>query len=431
MNLTLGDVAELPLAAALLDGEEVVARTPEWNGAGPGTVAYRVRSVRLAVNVDPVPPWCASNLEQLLRELDDAAAQAVPPASLRLRMLACALRVLAGRVPGPPGTTDDVLEQAAAGIRGRTGLATEVVRAHLAAVEAASALALVLVQLAVNAERHAGVTECALRAAPGRLAVEWQGEERVTVRSVRRRADRQRWGLGFATIAADAAGAGLHPPVPRGDGRMEAIVEPGVERLALPLAGIRDGCVARSTRAWDDETGLLPGAPVTTDRLRECIARAGAARGQTVVVEGWHARRGHALTWVAVPPDGVADRARDVLDGLVHERGLWAGTDEPGRSRIAGRSLLLAAALGSPVPAVIAESWNRQVPALRAAHRLSMPVPEFTGMAVMDPRAALLLASEVGDRFEADGDSLWLRLLPGGPVGLAGLEIVGGRVRLG
>ena len=45
MNLSIAEIAELPLAAALVDaGDEVVARTPEWDGPGPGAVSYPVRT---------------------------------------------------------------------------------------------------------------------------------------------------------------------------------------------------------------------------------------------------------------------------------------------------------------------------------------------------------------------------------------------------
>jgi len=52
VNLSLADIAELPLAAALVDSAgAVIARTPEWDGPGPGAVSYPVRSVRLVVRM--------------------------------------------------------------------------------------------------------------------------------------------------------------------------------------------------------------------------------------------------------------------------------------------------------------------------------------------------------------------------------------------
>jgi hypothetical protein len=54
VNLGIAEIAELPLNAALVDFTgEVVARTPEWDGAGPGAVSYPVRNMRLVVRTHP------------------------------------------------------------------------------------------------------------------------------------------------------------------------------------------------------------------------------------------------------------------------------------------------------------------------------------------------------------------------------------------
>src|ERR1700681_694771 len=59
VNLSLAEIAELPLAAALVDAAgEVIARTPEWDGPGPGAVSYPVRSVRLVVRTQPASAQC-------------------------------------------------------------------------------------------------------------------------------------------------------------------------------------------------------------------------------------------------------------------------------------------------------------------------------------------------------------------------------------
>ena len=124
MNLTLAEIAELPLAAALVDASgAVIARTPEWDGNGPGAVSYPVRSVRLVVRTQPASAHCDELLTRLLDSIDAAAHLLTGTQAQRIRMLGGSLRLVAGREPGGWGTTDDVVELARAGITARTGLA--------------------------------------------------------------------------------------------------------------------------------------------------------------------------------------------------------------------------------------------------------------------------------------------------------------------
>ena len=44
--------------------------------------------------------------------------------------------------------------------------------------------------------------------------------------------------------------------------------------------------------------------------------------------------------------------------------------------------------------------------------RLDMSIPDFAGVGATDPSVCALLAAEVGERFEVDGDSLWLTVRP-------------------
>src|ERR1019366_5891852 len=73
VNLTLAEIAELPLAAALVDASgAVIARTPDWDGNGPGAVSYPVRSVRLVVRTQPASAHCDELLTRLLDSIDAA-----------------------------------------------------------------------------------------------------------------------------------------------------------------------------------------------------------------------------------------------------------------------------------------------------------------------------------------------------------------------
>ncbi len=132
--------------------------------------------------------------------------------------------------------------------------------------------------------------------------------------------------------------------------------------------------------------------------------------GTIATVEGWCARTGRAGTWVMIPPDGVVERARDVLDGMVHERALWDGVPEPARSRIVALAAIVGSMLGVDLERVPGDTWNRRARAVADAYGLAMPVPVFHGVGAIDPRVALLVARECGEALEADGDELYLRV---------------------
>ncbi len=412
MNVTIGEVGELPLAAALLDGDEVVARTPEWRGAAPGAVTYRVRQSRLVVSTESTHPMCAPVLDSLLDEIDRTATGLPRRQALRVGMLAASLRIVAGRGLSTAGTSADVLEHACAGIASRTALQVTVSDDEPFAVLAPAVAALVLVQLATNAERHDRAESVALRAGRHSFAVEWHGSHGSPgATTARRRADRQRWGLGFARIAADSIGGTVYPPSALMDGVRTASLETGLNQLSLPLALIRDGAVHKATRAWDEETGLLPGGAVPADgRAARSVAAATSAPGALARVDGWCARTGRDGTWVAIPPDAVVDRARDVLDGMVHERALWDGVPEPAASRIVALATILGSMLGADLVRVPGGTWNARAPELARAFGLPMTVPVFRGAGAVDPRVALFLATEYGEALEADADELYLRI---------------------
>jgi hypothetical protein len=412
MNLTIAELAELPLSAALVDGEEVVARTPEWRGAAPGAVGYRVRRNRLVVSTDDAHPMCATVVDRLLDEIDATTASLPRRQALRATMLAASLRIVAGRAVPDSGTSTDVLEHACAGIASRTALTVMIEEHEPFAVLAPAAAALVLVQFAANAERHDHAESVTLRGTGHTFTVSWQGwPGSPGIATARRRAERERWGLGFARIAADSIGGVLYPPVEDRDGMRCAVLEVGLNHLALPLALISDGAVRKATRAWDEETSLHAGSVVAAEgRAGRCAAAAASAPGVIAHVDGWTARTGRRGVWVAVPPDTIVDRARDVLDGMVHERALWDGVPEPGRSRIVALAAILAAMLGADLVRVPGETWNRRARQVADAYGLGMTVPHFNGLGAVDPRVALFLAAEYGEELEVDGDDLYLRI---------------------
>jgi hypothetical protein len=411
VNLGIAGVAELPVAAALVDfNGEVVARTPEWDGAGPGAVSYPVRNMRLVVRTRPASPHCDEVLQRLLDAIDGSIADLDPTQAKRVRILAGSLRLVAGREPGVWGTTDEVIDLAHAGITARTALLVETRTGAVRPVLAPEVAALVLVQLAVNAERHDGAASVRLEVDRTTFRVIWRRTGRpATIKTARRHAERERWGLGFARNAADAIGGSVYPPRPVGDGRVAATLELGVRRLALPLAAVRDGLVCRATRSWDEETSLAPGSEVGTGSRLGNLCAAAAMEPGRIVSDGWSARAAAGTTWVAVPPDDSAVRAREVVAGLIHERALSDHITEPARSTIAGLALLLATLLGEPMPRVPMAAWARRMAELGREFEISEPIPAFDGVGAINPQVVAVLASSAGG-FEVDGDRLWLRV---------------------
>jgi hypothetical protein len=411
VNLTIAEIAELPLAAALIDSAgDVVARTPEWDGPGPGAVAYPVRNMRLVVRTQPASPQCDAVLSRLLDAIDASVEGLDRTHAQRVRMLAGSLRLVAGREAGGWGTTDEVIDLARAGITARTGLAVDVMTGAVRPVLAPEVAALVLVQLAVNAERHDAAERVRLEVDKTTFRVVWRrAGDAVRINTARRRAERERWGLGFARIAADAIGGTVYPPRSHGTGEVAAILEMGVRRLALPLAAVRGGQICRATHSWDEETSLGPGATARgATRLGMLCAAAEDEPGR-IVGDDWTARAGEMTTWVAVPPDDSAARARDVVVGLVHERALADRLEEPARSTIGALGLLLATLLGEPMPRVPIATWTRRMAELGPAFGIALTIPRFDGVGAIDPRVVALLAGSARG-FEIEGDRLWLQI---------------------
>jgi hypothetical protein len=412
VNLSLAEIAELPMAAALVDAAgAVIARTPEWDGPGPGAVSYPVRSVRLVVRTQPASAQCDELLSRLLDSIDAAALALSGTQAQRVRMLGGSLRLVAGREPGGWGTTNDVIELARAGITARTGLSVEAIAGPARPVLGPEVAALVLVQLAVNAERHDAASAVRLEVDRTTFRVVWNHAGPVPrIATARRRANRDRWGLGFARIAADAIGGTVYPPRGLGNGTLAATLELGIRRLALPLAAVRDGRVCRATRSWDEETGMAPGSATGPgSKLATIQAAAASVPGRIVVDAGFSARAGVSALWVAVPPDDSAVRAREVVTGLTHERALSEHIEEPARSGIAGVALLLATLLGEPMPRVPIAAWTRRMRELSPAYGIGGGIPDFDGVGAIDPQVVAVLAAS-GDGFEIDGDRLWLRV---------------------
>ncbi|HZU16330.1 MAG TPA: hypothetical protein VFD01_07020 [Candidatus Dormibacteraeota bacterium] len=411
MRLEPQEARRLPLPAALVDLEgEVVAATPEWRGPAPGTVSYHAGYGHLLVSPDLPAPELDVLMGRLLEELAAVAAGG-GEAGRRTEVVRAGLALVAGRPLRGRGTAETVAELARAAVRARTqGLELEVhTPLPAVAVPAPGAIALAVVQLAVNAWHHEGAPRVALRVDPApTFWVEWPSTAAgpTAIRTHRHTARRRGWGWGYVQMVADALGAAALPPAPAGTGRRAAGLGLGSPCLTLPLACVRRGRVARSTPAWDEDPAVPPlGAPVA-GLLEGLVADALAREGQVVYRDLYRARAAGDRIWAAQAPESGSNRARDLLRGLRHERALW---DAPGprSSRVAALATLLEVALGAPWPSVPPSVYAELLPA--ACHALGVPCPEpLEGPVLPEPRVVAYLLAELGGRLVQRGETLFV-----------------------
>ncbi|MGH7922634.1 MAG: hypothetical protein ACREQM_22230 [Candidatus Dormibacteraceae bacterium] len=427
MRLDPVEFPELPLAAALLDHRrQPVVWTPEWRGWSPGDVVYFAGHGHLATSDGgEANPVLRTVLGELLGALDDLRAELPADDASRLRVLVAGLRVVAGEVidEGDGGTGDEVLEMARLAVAARVvpSIQVRVTPAPPLQVPAPAVVALALVQLVVNVARHEWqdaaqtrrVGVVTLRAAPGPgFFVEWpsartSAERVATHRHVDRR---QRWGLGYVRLAADALGGTALPPAPAGPGLAAAGFGLGARNLALPLCCEEPGAAPRTTRAWDQEHDTA-GEDETDRSTIAALRRAALQDPGRIVAAGYHAARAVPRTrrvWLAMPPESGDARVRDALRGLDHEQALLRAP-EPHATRLHALNVLLRAGLqdAGAITTCYRQDWLRRFPpAMRAA---GLPVPAVHDAAVYpDPLLAAWLLGEYGGRLDVDATgSVW------------------------
>jgi hypothetical protein len=426
MRLDPAEVAELPVAAALLDQRrDVIGATPEWHGQAPGSVTYHAGHGYLAVGSQrPVDPDLQLLLGRLLNELDRTAESMDEEARLRAQVLTSGLRLVAGEPVSTQGqgTSREALlmAQLSIGARVNPPLTVEVLDLEPPlAVPAPAVISLALVQLAVNIAQHEHADEegavpveaITIRTSEGpTFHVEWASKQPhstpvQTQRHVRRR---RGWGLGYVRMAADALGGVALPPAPAGPERQSVSFGLGSRSLTLPLALIEDGQMTRSTRAWDQEHHEMTGQQ--RERLAGLITEAGGQPGR--IVEGdFHTARtvpGTNRVWLAMPPELGSDRVLDVLRGLDHER-LLLSAPEPHATRLHALNVILRRGLGEPLATCYGSDWRTRFPA--ACATLGMPTPPVPEAPVYaDPQLSAWLLAELGGELEVDVEgSMWLR----------------------
>jgi hypothetical protein len=407
VRLDAEEVAALPLRAALLDARgDLTAATPEWSGPGPACHVYRTGGGQLVVAPDVPAPPLDGLLALLLDALDQLAGQGAG-----CRAAAGGLALLGGRPLASLGEdrAGAVLHLAAAAIGSRTqGLAVAVRRPVPALrVPAPGAVALALVQLALNAWQHEAAEEVALRAAPGpTLCVEWAAGGRTG--SGKRPISRPGgWGWGYVRMVADALGGSALPPEPARSGRRTACLGLGSIQLPLPLACLREGEIERCTSAWERlHDGPALGRPPEA-RLEGLIEAARRRPARIAVHHRYRARSLGGRVWLALAPLDASARVRGVLRGLRHERSLWAAP-EPQATRVHALAILLAGALGDPLPAAPPSVWDPVLP--RACAALGMPPhPPVAATLLPDPRLTAYLLSTLGGQLVLAGEEVRLR----------------------
>jgi hypothetical protein len=406
VRLSAADVAALPLPVALFDRDgALLASSAEWAGGGPGTVVYRLPAASLAVGCDEQDPDIAGLLTELVTTMREGAQACEGAQQLRLGALASSVALVAGIPDLHGGTTGDVLDNLAALLSTVSAHGVTIGEHTPGAVPDAPVLALALLQLVINARRHDDATEVTIDIDPGpAFRVRWHGElPPQGVSTARHQADRDRWGLGFVRLAMDALGGVSLSPASHGVGQVTAIlsVDPS-PRLQLPLAAIRNGVVDAASPAWDEETQLPPGSRLP-ERWSRLVDAASSSPGVIQRARTARARAAVGTVWIAIPPEGTPDRARDVIRGMEHERDLL-DAPQPFATLIEGLAGVIALLLGDHAHRVTPAAFDEGYPSAADAVA-APPFPgRFTGPAAPSPALIAVLASRLAANLSMHDD---------------------------
>ena len=352
---------------------------------------------------------------ELLRAIDGAASASDQLAALSIRTLSAGLELVAGRRRAETGDLVELrgLVEAAATARSSS-------RLHFGGgwtrepVRSPALLSLAVVQLVVNAERHAGASELTIDVEHGpTVRLSWPsadaGFNGPKINTSRRPDRRERWGMGFVRQAVDALGGVVSDVYIYAPGKSAVSIGLGTSRLSLPLACVTAGRVQQSTQTWDEETGVRRGG-VADGAVATVLAQAVVQAGTVASCEGFAARNAGDRAWVMLAPHSDIDRARDVVRGLQHEKALLSAP-EPFATRAHALALLLAGALGDRGEHSSPEVFARDFPISCAA--LGCPAPAWPDVLDLpDPRLTAYLLSEVGQQLIEVGGGLALRLRP-------------------
>jgi hypothetical protein len=398
VRIGAADVAALPLAVALFDRDgALLASSPEWCGGGLGTVVYRLPTASLAVACEEQDADVARLMVELVRAMQDAARASDGNRRRRLDVLASSIALVAGIPHLTGGSTALVLSNLKAVLATVSNYAVTITRHTPSSVLDVALMTLALRQLVINARRHDDATEVTLAVDPGpTFTLQWHGlAPREGVVTSRHQGDRDRWGLGFVRLAMDALGGVYLAPGADDDGHVSAVLAiDRSPRLQLPLAALRDGVVVSASPAWDEETHAPPGSPLP-QHWRHVVETATASPGTIARDGSRRARTVDRTTWAAIASEGTADRARDLIRGLDHERELL-DAPHPFATAIHGLAGVIALLLGDNPHRITPTTFDEQYPLAAAALRAPVLAAAFSGSGAPDPALVAFLASRFG-----------------------------------
>lgn len=429
MKLTPATVTALPLAAAIVDADNIVlTHTPEWRGPGLGTASYLVGTNSLLVTPVDQSAHLSPLVDELILAMKAAPAEADDEFKDRLLVNASAFDIIFGRRPRDIGTVGHVVRF----LRSMSPLhpGTElVVRPGTvgpdAPVRSPGAVAMALHQIIRNASVHGNTGMVSLGVSTHGegsviFSLDWASTKPFpthpikTSRAVSRRVgssssdglqSHQGWGLGYVAVAADALGAIQTPGFPGQDGLWHATFEFGVPRFMLPVASFQDWRVVDTTPGWEGERGCPQrGEPLGLE-LEGVIRDAKAAPGQIVARGNWLGRHvlGANKTYVALPPDGMVQRAQDIILGCTHEQATWQ-VREPIGTNLTALLVLIGRAAGLPPEKWLAvpggsngiPRWQDTFTAAATVLGLAAVAPDVH-MPCLDARAAAYLYWRFGE----------------------------------
>ena len=414
MRLLPADVAKIPAAAALRASDgTIVAHTPEWRGPGPGTLSYRMGTATVAIASDRMNPDADYVIGELLNTLRRGGDRIDARGRRRAQMLAASLEVAAGRPVTSTGTLADVLEATRIGVSARCDAHVDMEGEwDSTQVRGSDALAVALVQLVKNLEDHDHATQVHLAVSFGptftlRCLIVQSPRERPQVTTSRSAVERERWGAAYCRHIADALGGVISQPLTPTAATREITLALGTSRLALPLAVFKEATVSACTEAWTEETGSREAQPAP-DRLLPVLQAARDLPGQIVSAYPWRARSTGSEIWAMEVINDEEDIIREVVNGLYHERALWAGVD-PEATEVFALSSILATQIGGSWRPNSPITFGEQFP--RACEALGLGVAPYDedALSFPDARIAAYLLRTLGGELVAIGTSIALR----------------------
>ena len=422
MNIHTADIAHLPLVAALVSPSgKILASTPEWKGEADEAISYPIRDMRLIVNpMDPsaADPSAKVAMDTMITQLEDTANQSDPATKSRLRMLAVSLRAVMGRDCTTNGVITDLVNAVNAGIDARLGARPQIklLCPPTERCQAPEALALLLIQMVVNAHVHAKIAVPDITVTihnPRRFGVTWPGRPPLRpVKTSRLDDPEQGWGLAFAQTIADTLGGRVYPPRADGPDRVRTACEIDVNRVVIPLALVGPTqTILQASPTWIEETNWKVGDAVT-GKIWSPLINAAKSRPERVIFQDGRSARFHedaSRLWLGIPPVDLPDRIDAALHGIDHEARLWEEIDSRSAYRIRALSKIVRwLRTGEPPSnnrAYWVSHWGSAITALTGE---DLRAPGVTDVTLIDAIVCAYLFSVYGRSLSSRGGTLFM-----------------------